>query len=347
MIYVNARFLSQKVTGVQRFARELSLRLAEIRDDIVFLVPPNCDIPEVFSLFKIEVVGGAGGHLWEQRDLVTYLKSKGNPLLINFCNTSPVLYSNKIITLHDTIYKHYPKSFSWKFRAFYNLFIPLMIHRRRAFLTVSEFSKKDISKIYDVSPSEITVVYNSVSDVFYKGNQKDSLGNSDKYLLAVSSPNLHKNFHGMISAFSTINYDIKLKIIGSKNNSFNSVDVPTDNRVTYMGRVSDNELSDLYHNAHAFIFPSFYEGFGIPPLEAQACDCPVISSDAASLPEVLGDSALYFDPYDIADMADAMRKVISDDELRDSLKIKGRENIKRFSWDTSAEKVNSVIEGLN
>jgi glycosyltransferase involved in cell wall biosynthesis len=348
MLYVNARFLAQDLTGVQRFAEQISLALNDIRDDVVFLVPKGVKRKDFLGKVKFEEVGDRQGHLWEQLDLPSYLKKKNSPLLLNLCSTAPIFYRNQIVTHHDVTYKRYPKSFSRKFRLLYSILIPVMLRNSKKLITVSDFSRDEINSVYHCPKEKIAVVYNAVSGDFSKKNT-DSKQN---YLLAVSSPNYHKNFHGMLEAFSTLNSDsgISLKIIGKSATTFAAQDfsklISDSSKIEFMGRVDDNQLIELYQNALAFVFPSFYEGFGIPPLEAQACGCPVIAAKAASMPEVLADSVVYFDPNNVNDIATAMKKIISDQALRDELIVKGDNNVTRFSWHGSAEKVNQIIHEI-
>lgn len=351
MIYINARFLTQDVTGVQRFAEQICLELAKLRDDIVLLVPRNIKRSSFSQNVNIKSIGNKSGHYWEQIELPKYLKSIGSPLLINLCSTAPIFYKNQIVTHHDVTYKRYKASFSWKFRALYSVLIPLMLKNSKALITVSEFSKSEILSYFNYDPQKIHIIYNAVGSEFT--NSQASVKEKEDYLLAVSSPNFHKNFHGMLEAFNILRskYDIpfKLKVIGKSSASFAAQDYTkaTDSDdVRFLGRVDDNELISLYQNATAFVFPSFYEGFGIPPLEAQACGCPVISSNKASMPEVLNDSVLYFDPYDNTAMAEAMKRVIVESELRDNLITAGLANVKRFSWSLSAKKVNSIVDNI-
>lgn len=352
MIYVNARFLTQNLTGVQRFAEQISLELKKIRDDIVFLSPPDILRHDIASQLNVIVVGKRGGHYWEQVELPKYLKNNGGGLLINLGNTGPILYKNQVVTHHDVTYKKYPKSYSWKFRLIYNTLIPLMLKKSRSLITVSEFSKNEISDTYHYDKEKISVIYNAASDIFKKTISQNE--NKKHFFLAVSSPNYHKNFHGLINAFKKNKEldDFTLKIIGEKNKNFNGIELDeslgdNDGRVEYLGRVSDIELAKLYSTAHAFIFPSFYEGFGIPPLEAQACGCPVLSSHAASMPEVLLDSAIFFDPHSEREIANAMNFIAKNPDERSKIINKGYENITRFSWGNSAKKLNSLINQLN
>jgi len=347
MIYINARFLCQDTTGVQRFATELLKSLSLFRQDIILLVPSLDDILDknFFNIFNIQQIVGGKGHLWEQMTLPWYLKSKGSPLLINLCNTAPVFYRNKLSVIHDINFIKFPHSYSWKFKVLYKILIPLIINTSKKILTVSEFSKKELSRYYSVNLEQISVIYNAVSNDF---KPFYGVGNnaSKNYALAVSSPVFHKNFPRMIDAFLKSNVEIDLNIIGSFSNTFNNkiTTIKNDPRINFLGRVDDEELIRLYQDAKFFIFPSLYEGFGIPPLEAQACGCPVISSNAASLPEVLGESALYFEPNHVNSIKLAIEAINSDIMLREKLITDGFENLKRFSWNKSAQKLNEIID---
>ena len=174
--------------------------------------------------------------------------------------------------------------------------------------------------------------------------------NSIGYFLTVSSLNYRKNFITVLQAFSNFcekNQEGNLYIVGDlKCDSFQGVDIQiykSNKRIKFLGRVSDDDLIDYYRNAIAFIFPSLYEGFGIPVIEAQACGCPVISSDSSSLPEVLGESALFCNPLDANRFTELMNSIYNDNYLRTSLIIKGYENVKRFSWDESTNKIIELI----
>ncbi|MEK1941819.1 MAG: glycosyltransferase family 1 protein [Pseudomonas sp.] len=344
MIYINARFLTQSITGVQRYSLEISLQLKKLLPDVRFVTPHNIVQHEAAAALGAEVIGSRTGHAWEQIDLPLFLKKNGSPLLVNLANTAPLFYRNKISTLHDIAFERFPENFSWKFRKAYQLATPWTIRTSLKVITVSEFSKREICEIYKTPPSKVVVVYNAVSELF----QAQSKEAEEPYLLAVSSLNQQKNFHGLIGAFSLLKQNShKLYIVGSLNKNFADPGlvkkIESDNRIKLLGRVSDEQLIDLYSGAAAFIYPSFYEGFGIPPLEAQACGCPVIVANAASLPEVCGDSALYCDPRDINDIADKIEQLISTPALAQSLTEKGRANVARFSWQASANGVLQVI----
>ncbi|WP_232455084.1 glycosyltransferase family 4 protein [Oceanisphaera avium] len=319
---------------------------------MVFLAPNNIIHPELAKELNVKVIGKRSGHLWEQLDLPRYLKSVNSPLLVNLANTAPLFYKNKVSTLHDIAFVRYPESFSRSFRYSYQLAIPFILRSSKKVITVSEFSKQEICDVYQVAKDKVSVIYNAVSDVFNENTLSPvSSDTEEKYIMAVSSINKQKNFHGLIEAFNLLNQTShQLYIIGSINKNFadpeliNAID--KDPRIKLLGRVSDEELTNLYAGASAFVYPSFYEGFGIPPLEAQACGCPVVVSNVASLPEVCGDSALYCAPDNIEDIANKIQMMISDKDLRSDFIEKGYQNINKYSWEASAAKLNALIQEI-
>ena len=349
MLIINARFLTQNITGVQRFAIEISKQINKLYgDDIQFVSPKNIIHKNLAKELNVKVIGNKTGHFWEQLDLPKYLKQNGSPLLLNLANTAPLFYKNKIVTVHDIAYERFPQTFDWKFRWFYKLLIPNIIKRSKHTITVSKFSKSEIIEFYGTNKDDISVIYNSVSDIFKNVEDKKD----DKYILAVSSLNYQKNFHSLIKAFNLLeNQDILLYLVGSINKNFANLelikDIEMNPNIIFKGRVDDEELISIYSSALAFVYPSLYEGFGIPPLEAQSCGTPVICSNAASLPEVGGtDSVLYIDPYDVNDIKEKIETLINDEAVQKELIEKGFENIKRFSWEESAKKIIKISKRL-
>ena len=346
MIIINARFLTQNITGVQRFAIEISKKVKLILgNEVIFLSPKNIKNKELALALDVKTIGRMTGHLWEQIELPLYLSKLGNPMLLNLANTGPIMYSNKLVTVHDIAFERFPQTFNWKFRLFYKFLIPRLIKTSKHIFTVSEFSKKEIASFYKRNMDDITVIYNAVDDKF-----KPSFNaREEKYILAVSSLHYQKNFHSLIKVFNKLNKDIKLYLVGTINRNFATTDLLNDiysnKNIIFKGRVNDKELIELYTNAECFIYPSLYEGFGIPPLEAQACGCPVACSNIASLPEVGNDSVLYFDPYNIDDIVDKINTLLDNEELRESLIQKGFNN-KRFNWLLSAEKILNIVRTL-
>lgn len=351
-VYVNARFLTQKLTGVQRFAVEISIILHQMLGDAVVFLAPNETIERTSFSETIPVlkIGRNKGYMWEQVDLPLYLRKLKKPLLINLCNAAPILYANKLSTIHDIAYLKYPSTYSKSFLMLYKFMIPRIIASSEHTFTVSEFSKEEMLRHYtkELSGKEISVIYNAVDDEFKSVIDSDL--QSTPYLVAVSSLNERKNLHTVLESFVNLNdefNDTHLYIIGDfKSGSFKTLNFDrykTNSKIKFLGRVSDAALIRYYSNAKAFIYPSLYEGFGIPPLEAQKCGCPVIVSNVSSLPEVFQESALYCDPYSVASLKNAIEKILMNDELRDMLIEKGYENVQRFSWPSSGKKVIDVL----
>lgn len=351
MIYVNARFLTRKLTGVDRFAIEICRQLIRLRPgEFCLVAPENILYKDIAEELGVKVIGHTYGYVWEQISLPLYLSGKGHPLLLNLCSIAPVFYRNNVITLHDITWVRYPDTFSWRFRAFYNMFVPHLCRRARHIFTVSEFSRSEIVSQYSVRQDAITVLYNAVNEDFSPGNPSSG---KNKYFLAVSSAKANKNFENIIRAFliyDSQKSDSELLIIGDTHSRvFHKININllNDNpKIKCLGRVSDSKLIDYYRGAEAFIFPSLYEGFGLPALEAQACGTPVIASDTSSLPEVLGQSAILCNPDIPEDIAAAMITVSGNNTQREILISKGLENVKRFSWAESAGKCLEILEKL-
>lgn len=343
MIIVNARFLTQPMTGIQRFATEISRELLLLRDDVTLAVPSGTVAPADLDPTRITPVGRRRGHAWEQIDLPLHARRLRRPLL-NLSSTGPVWYRPQISTQTDITYIRHPESFSRRFRAVYAAVVPRLVAHSDGLLTISEFSRAEVAAHFGVDPQRYTVVPCAADERFQPGAPPEG----PRYFLAVSSPNAHKNFERMLRAFARFartHPGIELRVVGSQTNSFarQRYAVP-DAGVRFLGRVDDDELTRLYRGALAFVFPSLYEGFGLPPLEAQQCGCPVIAARAASLPEVLGDSAVFVDPYDEDDLAAAMGRLADDEGLRRRLVAAGLANAARFSWRRSAERVSDVID---
>lgn len=346
MIVVNARFLTQKLSGVQRFAIEICTRLKkEYGENIIFVTPRNILLEQTAKDLEAIVVGKHTGHIWEQWDLPRYLGQKGDPLLLCLCNTAPLYYRNKIVTVHDVAFMAYPQTFSKSFLYVYRFMIPRIMRSAKKVITVSEFSKREIVKYYGIDHQKITVVYNAVSADFRRTEDKQL--RDEKYILAVSSLNYRKNFIAVLEAFGIFentNNDTSLYIIGDlRNTNFAGIDIEqykNNPRIRFLGRVSDKDLVRYYSNASMFVYPSIYEGFGIPPLEAQHCGCPVLVSDIPPLHEVTGDSGMYCNPHDTNDIADKMADLLN---VSTAMQTKGYSNTKRFSWNKSAIKIKDII----
>lgn len=350
MIYINARFLTQPVTGVQRFAIEMCKELVKNNLQIQLIAPNNIISKVLAKELGVKIIGSRTGHMWEKIDLPLYLLTQKSPLLINLCNTSPLFYKNQFVTIHDMAVFENPHWFSKKFSLFYKLMYPLMIFGSKKVLTVSNFSKQEILKYLNIDPSKVEVIYNSVDH--FKINEKEiKLNIYGKYLLCVGSVEPRKNLLSVIKAFQVLNLsDYKLVIVGGKNKLFNVLQLSEiisnefHDKIIFTGYVSDEELSTLYINAVVFIYPSLYEGFGIPPLEAMKHGCVTMVSNSSSLPEICGNASFYINPTNNEEIVEKLKFLVENEGLKTTLINQGYSQVLKYSWRKSAQNLLSIIE---
>ena len=346
MLYINGRFLTQPLTGVNRFAYELTCALIQQGVDIIVVCPQKELISDYdISQFTIIKFGFGTSHVWEQFSLPFFFVGKGDYLLLNFTGAGPIAISNKIITIHDLAFLENPSWYSKSYVILYKFLTPLSAKTSKRILTVSEFSKKEIINKLGINSEKIEVIYNAATKC--ESENKSILSNvPERFLLAVSSIDPRKNFERLVRVFSHL-CDYNLVVVGSGYRSFSGVNIKTDSKnIYFLGRVSDAELTSLYKKAMAFIYPSLYEGFGIPPIEAMSYGCPVIVSDIDVLHEVCGDAALYINQYDEIDIKNKIKEICFNPSLREELREKGYKNISRFSWVNSANKIKKILETL-
>lgn len=346
---VNARFLTQRLTGVQRHAVEISLALHEIDPAIKFVAPKNIIHQEIADKLSAELFGHFKGYFWEQYELPKYMqKYAPNDILINLANSAPISYKNKVATIHDTAPLRHPEWYSRKFAIAYKMLLPHVAGSSRVVFSDSDFSRNEISDLFGTDKDKIRVIYCGVGRQFQPTASEAS---SENYILSVASLEPRKNFAGLIRAFSLLNkHDTKLIIVGSPSRIFAKSELdkilPDSHRVEFAGYVDDIKLMELYRGARLFVFPSLYEGFGLPPLEAMACGCPCAVSKAGSLPEVCGEAALYFNPHDPADIAVKIDMILSDSELRENLIEKGLKQARKYDWKKSALELYTAVKSL-
>jgi glycosyltransferase involved in cell wall biosynthesis len=350
-ISINGRFLGQPLTGVQRFALEMTKALDRrigmgavpepLKGARWRLLAPR-DVPEThdFQHIAVERFGPFSGHLWEQTSLA---RRAAGDILVGFGGSGPLLHRRQLVVIHDvTIFRH-PEAFSASYRVTHKL-LGFGLTRTARIATVSNFSRGELSAIFRVAPEKIPVVYNATDH--FSGLAPDEaimrrLGLEDRnffFMLGTLKPN--KNVDFAIRAFDALgDRGWKLVIAGALDRSgVFKADAPASaENLVFTGRLSDAEIVALERHARAFVFPSLYEGFGIPPLEAMTQSCPVLAADIPAVREACGEAALYFDPRNRPSLEDVMRRIMEVEGDAFGLAEKGRANLDRFSWDKSAE----------
>jgi len=366
-VYINGKFSAQRTTGVQRFAHHIVQALdrqplAETGVRWVLLCPPAGQ-PAALEHIQTRHVGPSGLplHLWEQGVLPLAAR---DGLLLNLAGSAPMLAARQCVTLHDAAVFDHPEAYTWVFGAWYRALFRRHARHAAGMLTVSAFSQGRLARCLGVAPARIRVVYNGsdhLDAVVADESILDRHGlRGRRYLLAVGSTNPTKNLARLEAAFAQawVPQDVLLVIVGADNPRVfagaREVERPTTEgplgadaaRVLRTGPIDDAPLKALYQHALALVFPSTYEGFGLPPLEAMRCACPVAAAQVASIPEVCGEAALYFDPTAADDMALSLQRLLSEPALRQQLVAAGQRQAARFTWERAADCLVAELNAL-
>lgn len=368
-IAVNTRFLlKDKMEGFGWFTNEVFKRIVNQHPEheFIFIFDRDFDPSFVFGPNVTAVKKGPKArhpwlfYWWYELSIPRILKKYKADVFI-----SPDGYLSlkasipQIAVIHDLNFEHYPGDLKPHITRYYKKHFPLFAKKATQIVTVSNYSKEDIAKQYGIDKNKIIVAYNGVDDGFKRSEEieisvfKQKFNISQKYYLAVGSIHGRKNIDRLLQAFdifkSKTNSTMQLVLVGSKynwttemKNTLEKMKFGKD--VTFTGHLSKQELIHAYSGADALVFPSYFEGFGIPLIEAMKCECPVICANATSFPEVAGDAALYFDPFSTSDITLKMEEFQSNKELRDQLIAKGKVRCKNFDWNQTAKIVWSVIE---
>lgn len=353
-VYVNGRFLTQPVSGVQRYAGEIVARLDDrvgaggARARYVLLCPRDARHAGLRHIEQREV-GRFSGHLWDQID---FARAARQGVALGLAATGPVVLSRQIVVIHDAAVQRHPELFSRNYvRA--HRFIDGMLARRAQLGTVSEFSRQELADVLHVPAASIMVAGNGAEhlNVAVDDGAVDRLELRDApFFLVLGNITPNKNLALAIRAIGSLHpTPARLVAVGRLEPSvFGSGSLPPlGDNVILAGRLSDEEVAGLMRRAKALVFPSLYEGFGIPPLEAMANDCPVLASTAAAVRETCGTAADFFDPTDAEALAALMRHALEDDGTWRARRIaEGRERLRAFSWERSATALAEAAERL-
>lgn len=301
-------------------------------------------------------------NFWEEIDIPNILKDTGIDAYLvpqNGIGLPKEKQCPFIITLHDVIPYRMPETVGPQYMKIYSREIPEIIPMTDAIITVSNYSKEDIAKSLSYPLDKIFVTHLAAEDIYFPQNKllcrefiSKKYGISDKFILYVGGFSPRKNIKGLIQAFSLVKSKLKepfkLVILGKKGRSYydyrdTAYELGLKDDVVFTGYVPVDELPLFYNAAHIFCYPSFYEGFGLPPLEAMACGTPTIASNVTSIPEVLGDDAVYIDPHDVHDISDKLLSLIEDHTLHLQMSFKGLKRSSMYSWKRTAVETIQVL----
>jgi len=284
-------------------------------------------------------------HFWEH----CILPYKANNYDILFCpsNIAPLFLSKKVklvYTLHDLSFLDFPENYSKLFQCYYSYIVPKNLKRADSVLTVSHFAMNTIIAKFPFVKNKIKHIYNGVDQSFLNSGRNRI--KKDTYILFIGSMSKIKNYQSVIKAFLLLKIDIKLKMIMPTLDSFSeyNIHMVKDEKIEVIEFIEHQNLCNFYKKARLFIYPSLYDSFGLPVLEAMACGTPVVTSNIAALPEVGGDAVLYCDPYNVEDISQKIEQILGDTSLQEQMSKKGLARAKEFSWEKSAQEHIRVFE---
>jgi len=362
-IGIDARFYGPIGKGLGRYTQKIVdniIKLDSINEYVVFLRRENFQSFNTDNPKVKKVLADIKWYGWAEQILFPFYIWRENLDIMHFPHFNvPVLCPVKfVVTIHDLILIKFPTQRAttlgpviYKIKNFfYKIVISLAVRRAKKVLTVSEYTKKDIIKQFKINSDRILVTYEGVANLGLPPDKGGVRGVIEPYLLYVGNAYPHKNLEGLIRVFAKINLPgvngkLRLVLVGKEDYFYSRLKQFAKNissEVIFPGYVSDADLKNLYQSALAYVFPSFYEGFGLPPLEAMAHGLPVVSSDKTCLPEILGSAAVYFNPENEAEMKEKIELVIKDGNLRRELIKRGYEQIKKYSWSGCARKTLEV-----
>ncbi|MFT4802820.1 MAG: glycosyltransferase involved in cell wall biosynthesis [Psychroserpens sp.] len=359
----NKIFNIQSYGGVSRYYTSLAQELLKKNQDVGFFV--GAHINNYLEILPNDAVRGMKLNSYPPKmsRIIIMLNNYFTNMQINnwqpeivhetYYSSTPLHKTKapRITTIHDMIHELYPKMFSANDKTTNN--------KRNTFdrvdhiISVSQNSKNDLIELFGVEEDKISVIHLGVDPSFFNFSSQRDSALQRPFLLYVGSRGGYKNFHSVLQAISNSNRlrnDFDLVAFGGGRFSRKESEVISslglDEKHVRQTGGDDKKLKELYHLAAAFIYPSLYEGFGIPPLEAMACSCPVISSNTSSMPEVIGDAGEYFDPTDVDELKVAIENVVYSSIRTEELKLLGQNRIKAFSWEKTAKSTLDVYQRM-
>jgi len=350
--------------GIGTYIRNLLRELAALDHDTEYVIISRPDddaaVRALGANFR-PVASTAGNYsATEQISIPWTLRREGVDLFHAPHYVLPALVRcPSVVTIHDCIHLMFPQYLPnrWSL-AYARTSITLAAKRATRVLTVSESSKRDIQRFVDIPPGKVDVIYNSYDPRFGVEPDADTVNRvreryqlQSEFVLYAGNVKPHKNLERLIEAFHLVRSrgldHLKLVLIGDEISKYTALRRAVHrhqlhNYVRFLGYLPEDTLAVMYRLAGVFVFPSLYEGFGLPPLEAMASGTPVVTSNLSSLPEVAGDAAVLVDPYSAEAIADGMYRVLTDNDLRSDLRRRGPERAKQFSWEASVRRVREI-----
>jgi glycosyltransferase involved in cell wall biosynthesis len=356
-VFINGRFLLQPISGVQRYAAEILAALDELlatdalpganRYDWVVLAPRTAELPFSPRRMALQIVGTRADHLWDQTTLLAAARS--GPLL-SLTGSGPLIHPRHLVVIHDAAVYRHPEHFSRAYRLFHAT-AGRILARTARLGTVSRFSQRELAALLKVAPERIVVAPNGwehLARLRPDATVVERLVGRNPFFVTVGNLTRNKNLRVAIEAFRKLPAGTaKLVVVGRADAKiFGDTPVPADDGVIFAGRLDDEALAALLGASRALVFPSLYEGFGIPPLEAMASGTRVLASRAEAIVEVCDGVADFFDATDAEGLATLMAGVLSEDAASRQLRIEaGRRRLELYSWSVSARILAEALTG--
>jgi len=350
--------------GIGTYIRNLLRQLARLDRETEFVVFCRPDDREALTSlgenFRPVPERSANYSVAEQLSIPLALRREGITLFhAPHYVLPPLVRCRSVVTIHDCIHLMFPQYLPSRLALQYaRTSIALAARRAARVMTVSESSKRDILRFVDVKPEKIDVIYNAYDEQFAIDPPEEDVVRvreryqlQDEFVLYAGNVKPHKNLERLIEAFYLLRKDgldhLKLVLIGDEISKYTALRRAVHRHqlhkyVRFLGYMPEETLAVMYRLAGVFVFPSLYEGFGLPPLEAMASGTPVVTSNVSSLPEVAGDAAVLVDPYDALSIADGIHRVLTDETLRRDLRKKGVARAGMFSWEASVRRVHKI-----
>ena len=359
-----SRAFIKRRTGIEEYSYQVikNLRGKLIEDQVVLYVRKNQEVDfEMPENWKVKIIKWP--RLWTQVGLSLEMIFHSVDVLFIPAHTVPIIHpKNTVVTIHGLEYEICPEAYSWWEKMYMRCSIVNSCKWARTIIAVSSNTKKDLIKLYSVPEEKIAVIsegyeQSTVNSQQLSGKLKNDgrlpMTDDKPYLLFIGRLEERKNIMGIVEVFEILKdkYQIphELVLVGKPGYGFDKIqskiqDTRYNNQIILLGFVSEEQKWDLLKNSEVFLFPTMYEGFGIPILEAQSVGVPVVTSNVSSMPEVAGDSALLVDPKNLGEIAQAVQKILTDENLKKNLIAKGLENVKRFSWDKCSQEITEILK---